>query len=63
VIQVSSSDGADDSTNQLLSNDRAQMIRNFLIERGLEADRLVISLPPDSAESIGQQFVNIQANL
>jgi len=63
VIEISSLDSVGDSSNQLLSNDRAQTIRDFLIERGLEAERLIISLLPNSAEFDGQQFVNIKANL
>jgi len=63
VIEVSSLDATEDASNESLSNTRAQAIRTFLIDRGIESERLVISLLPDSAELDDQQYVNIQANL
>jgi len=63
VIEVSSSDGSDDASNQALSGDRAQLIRAFLVDRGIEPARLLISLLPASAETDQLQYVKIQANL
>lgn len=62
-IEVGSSDGTDVLSSQMLSRMRANTIRDYLIGRGIEPERLQISLLPDTLESDELQYVNIKANL
>jgi len=63
VIEVSSRDSGDDVTNASLSNQRGRVIKEFLADRGLESERLIVSVLTGASMPDKPQHISIQANL
>ena len=63
VIEVASQDAIDGTSNDTLAAQRAAMLKTFLAERGIDENRLVLSVLPDSAVPTEAQHVSIEAKI
>jgi len=63
VIEVASLDATTESANWALSQERALQIKEFLSGRGLESERLIVSVLTESDAPSILQHITIQANL
>ena len=63
VIEVASQDAIDGESNDTLAAQRAAILKTFLTERGLDENRLVLSVLPESAVPNEAQHVSIEAKI
>jgi len=62
TIEVASRDAAAESENLALSNERGALIKTFLIDRGLDPERLIVSVLSGAAAPDKPQHLRIQAD-
>ena len=61
VINVASLDSVNGIPNDVLARERATLLKTFLVERGLQGQRLIVSVLPTSVLSDETQYISIEA--
>ena len=63
VIEIANKDGTDDISNNALASERAWLIKSFLTDRGLDEERLLVSVLPEGAGPDELQHISIEAKI
>jgi len=63
IIEVANQDSTDSVGNEALATERAAFLQTFLVDRGLEEERLLLSILPESEVPDENQHISIEAKI